>query len=60
MTDEPPRYLDDDSEHRRGRILAVAAVILLVVGALVWQLGIPLWIVVGFIVAVFLGILVST
>jgi Flp pilus assembly protein TadB len=60
MTDDDPRYLDDDRDHRRGRILAFAATILLVVGAVVWLLGIPLWIVAAFVALVLLGITLST
>ena len=58
--DEPPRYLDNDRERHRGRILSVAFVVLLAGGALVWQLGIPLPFVIGFIALVFVAILLST
>jgi hypothetical protein len=58
--DDPPRYLDDDRDRRRGPILVVAAVVLVGVGTIVGLLGIPWWIVVGFVVLVFLGVLFST
>ena len=58
--DEPPRYLDDGRGRRRGRLLLFVAVLLVVVGTVVWLLGIPLWVVAAFVALVFLGVLLSS